>query len=125
MREILTALFEAGGVVLIAAIGYGAKYVAGWLKREGILTELETKRKYAEIVVSAAEQMFQEADGETKLKKAQAELIQYLNEKNIDVTEQELRQLIESAVNAMKQGAAEGALEIAAPDNEGRYYSWK
>lgn len=86
------------------------KLVASYLKKEGLLSELANKQAYVNIVVTAVQQVFKEADGPEKLAKAKTQLIDYFNKHKIDFTEQELDALIESAVKSMKDGFVEGVV---------------
>ncbi|WP_442896615.1 hypothetical protein, partial [Enterococcus sp.] len=54
MEQITNALMQAGSLILVAIIGYVANRITAYFKKEGILTELENKRAYAEIAVAAA-----------------------------------------------------------------------
>lgn len=111
MEEITGALLNGLFMVLVALIGYASQKLAAYFKKEGILTELESKKAYADIVVRATQQIYQEADGPVKLQRAKAQLIDYLQSKRIPFTEAELESLIESTVKSMKDGIAEGLKE--------------
>lgn len=106
--SVLTNSLFAIGVALLALI---AQKIVAWIKKEGLLTELENKRAYVEIVVKATEQMYKEADGPAKLAKAKTQLVDYFNRKKIPFTEAELDTLIESAVKNLKDGIAAGIKE--------------
>ena len=107
MSEVYTALMNAAAIVLVAIIGYIANAIAAYFKKEGLLTELANKQAYAAIVVSAVQQIYTEADGPEKLAKAKTQLVDYFNKHKINITEQELDVLIESAVKSLKKGVAE------------------
>lgn len=92
------------GTVLTLLAAYVAKQVKDYLDRKGVLAELENKRKYADIAVKAAKDMYVEADGSKKLKEAKKQLVQMLNDKGITFTEDELDSLIRSAYQGMLQG---------------------
>lgn len=111
MEEITAALLNGFFMVLVAVIGYAAQKLAAYFKKEGILTELESKKAYADIVVRATQQIYQEANGPEKLQRAKTQLIDYLQSKNIPFTEAELETLIESTVKSMNDGIAEGLKE--------------
>ena len=64
----------------------------------------ETKKKVVEATVAYIQQVYNTLDGEEKLTKAMQTASQLLIEKGIDITDLELRMLIESAVYGLKQG---------------------
>lgn len=109
MNELTDALIQGALIVVVALIGYLSKLYASYLKREGLLTELDNKQAYVNIVVTAIQQIYKEADGPEKLNKAKTQLIDYFKKHKINFTEQELDILIESAVKSMKDGFREGA----------------
>ena len=111
MEEITGAVLNGVFMILVALIGYASQKLAAYFKKEGILTELESKKAYADIVVRATQQIYQEADGPVKLQRAKTQLIDYLQSKKIPFTEAELETLIESTVKSMKDGVAEGLKE--------------
>ncbi|WP_368251409.1 phage holin [Enterococcus sp. 2201sp1_2201st1_B8_2201SCRN_220225] len=111
MEEITGAVLNGVFMILVALIGYASQKLAAYFKKEGILTELESKKAYADIVVRATQQIYQEADGPVKLQRAKTQLIDYLQSKKIPFTEAELETLIESTVKSMKDGVVEGLKE--------------
>jgi hypothetical protein len=64
----------------------------------------ETTSKVITDVVKCVEQVFQDSDGETKLNEALLRASTILTEKNIPVSDTELRTLIESAVYGLTEG---------------------
>ena len=77
--------------------------LAGWLAIviKNLATKYlndKTKQNIAKIVVEGIEQCYKALDGPAKLEKAIEAATQMLNEKNIKVTEVELRMLLESAL---------------------------
>ncbi len=58
----------------------------------------KTKKEVAETVVRAVEQIYKELHGEEKLEKALSAAAEMLREKGIEVTDLELRMLVESAL---------------------------
>ena len=67
---------------------------------------IQTKEKEIVIrnTVKYIEQVFGDLDGASKLEKAKATAIDWLNEKNVPISDAELTVLIESAVKALKGG---------------------
>lgn len=64
----------------------------------------ETTSKVITDVVKCVEQVFQDSDGETKLNEALSRASTILAEKNIPISDTELRTLIESAVYGLTEG---------------------
>ena len=104
MQELQTALIN----LLIVFIGVLTTYLSQqatiFLKKNGVLKELEGKKAYAKIVVNAIQQTYTEADGEAKFNDAKAQLVRVLNENGLTFTDTELNSLIESAVHGIKEG---------------------
>lgn len=111
MEQVIDALLQAALLVLLALISYGAKVFTAYLKKEGMIAELEAKQAYVDIAVKAAEQMFKEADGPAKFNKAKSQFVDWLNKNKIKFTDAELDSLIESAVKNMKDGINAGLVE--------------
>ena len=104
MEDLTQALVN----LLVVVIGLVATFVGqkgmAFLKKKGVVAQLESKQAYVNIVVNAMEQAFKEADGATKLKNAQTELSQLFRKNGIPFTEDEISLLIESAVKGMNDG---------------------
>lgn len=99
--EIRTYLLTAMAAVLTA--------VAGWLgTRLKVMAEQyihdRTKREVVRTCVSAVEQLYRDLDGEEKLHRAEAGAREMLEEKNISITELELKMLIEAVVSGFNYG---------------------
>lgn len=111
----MEALQEALLNLLIIVIGLVATFVGqkghAYLKRKGILAQLESKKNYVAIVVSAVQQVYAESNGDAKLQEAKAQLVDLFNKNGIKFTEDELNLLIESAVKGMKDGVDQGVAE--------------
>lgn len=76
------------------------------------------KTKTANEVVLAVEQMFKDLHGEEKLEKAKMFLVDALQEKGINISELELRILIEAAVKGFNGGFNKNEPENNATPNE-------
>lgn len=63
----------------------------------------ETKKNIAALCVKATEQVFAGYSGETKNDKAREGILSLLAQRGIEISEEELSILIESAVNDLKQ----------------------
>lgn len=100
--------------VLAAALTALFGYLGAQLKR---LYEQKcndrTKRDVVRTAVKAAEQLYHDLDGRTKLQKAIRGATDMLNEKGVPISALELRQLIESCVCEFNYrfGTLEGAEE--------------
>ena len=67
----------------------------------------KTKESVVKTVVKAVKQLYKDLNGEEKLAKAIENITDILNEKGITVSELEIRMLIESAVEELKESATE------------------
>lgn len=101
MEAVQTALLTALGTILVSLIGVITKKVVAFLDDKGITDKLARKQYLVDISVNAAEQIYQNEDGATKLANARKEAIKLLNENKINITETELQNLIEASVKAM------------------------
>lgn len=101
MEEIQTAILGALGTILVALIGIVTNKAVGYLNEKGVLVKLEKKQYLVDIAVNAAEQIWQNEDGATKLANARNEAIKLLKENGINITSTELQNLIEASVKAM------------------------
>ena len=101
--------------LLIVVVGLATTFIGqkgtAYLKRKGVLAQLESKKNYVDIVVTAVQQVYAEADGTAKLDEAKAQLVDLFNKNGIKFTEDELNLLIESAVKGMNDGVNQGAAE--------------
>lgn len=111
----MEALQEALLNLLIVVVGLVAAFIgqkgSEYLKKKGVLAQLESKKNYVAIVVSAVQQVYAEANGDAKLQEAKAQLVELFNKNGIKFTEDELNLLIESAVKGMKDGVDQGVAE--------------
>ncbi len=95
--------------VLITVVGVCAglvtRYGIAYLKKKGILTQLENKKEIVKIVVMAIEQSFKVLEGKEKLEYAKVEVAKLLQQKKIKISEKELDLLIEATVKEVKDTA--------------------
>ena len=101
MEQIQTALLGALGTVLVTLIGLATNKVVAFLNDKGITEKLNRKQYLVDIAVNAAEQIWQNEDGATKLVKARNQALDLLNDNGIDITGTELNNLVEASVKAM------------------------
>lgn len=66
-------------VVVGLATGIIGQKGSEYLKKKGVLAQLESKKNYVAIVVSAVQQVYAEANGDAKLQEAKAQLIDLFN----------------------------------------------
>lgn len=96
MKEmVVQSIYQIVGIILMlgaTALGIWAKNLAKkWLNND-------TKKQLAEYAVMAVEQVYKSLHGEEKLGQAMAIFSQQLSEKNIYISEDEMRLLLEAAV---------------------------
>lgn len=101
--EILSLL----GVLITTFAGLITTYVVGYLRKKGVISQLENNKEIVKIVVNAIEQMYEALDGEDKFAMAKERLIKLANEKKLNISEEELNLLIESTVKEMNDKARE------------------
>ena len=100
-------------VVIVPIIGAALTAIVGYigLKLKAIVEKLaedRTKRNLAKICVKAVEQIEKELHGTEKYNECVKNLSAMLAEKGINVTELEIKMLIESAVQELNSGVKEG-----------------
>jgi len=101
MEQIQTALLGALGTVLVTLIGIATNKVVAFLNDKGITEKLNRKQYLVDIAVNAAEQIYQNEDGFTKLVNARKQALELLNVNGINITGTELNNLIEASVKTM------------------------
>ena len=91
-------------VLLVAGMmGFVAKYVTSFLKKKGILSQLQSNKELVNIVVNAVEQTYKHLDGKEKLAKAKIDISELAKSKGLQITAKELDLLIEASVKEMKK----------------------
>ena len=99
MKEILMQIIPiilAGIVTFLVGI-IKAKYTE--------YVNTDTKKEIAMLTVRYVEQVFKTLHGGDKLKEAKSTLVKMLNEKGIEISEDEVNLLLEAAVHKMNEGA--------------------
>lgn len=122
--EIVLAFINTYGVTILYAILTGIGSYVG-IKIKALLDKYMTnkeKRKVVEDVVKAVEQMYYYLDGAGKLQKAQEGAVELLASKGIDISEFELRMLIEATVSSFNYSFGTGTVLLPdtpedTPDN--------
>ena len=88
--------------VVIAIAGYIGTAIKNIYKKH---VDDKTKESVVRTVVKAVKQLYSDLNGEEKLQKAIENISEMLAEKQIIVSELEIRMLIEAAVEEMKEAA--------------------
>lgn len=94
-------------LLIAGAVGLVAKQITSYLKKKGIIAQIESHKEIAKIVVGAVEQTYNHLHGQEKLNVAKIELIKMAKNKGIKISEKELDLLIESAVKEMNRAVKE------------------
>jgi LL-H family phage holin len=99
---------EYGMAILYAVVTAIAGYIGTAIKNiyQKFIND-QTKEKVVKTVVKAVKQLYSDLSGEEKLAKAIENITEILTEKGISITELEIRMLIESAVEEMKEKVTE------------------
>lgn len=99
-QEITSAVMQIiGSILMLGATVFGIwaqRLAKKWLNND-------TKRQLAEYAVMAVEQMYKSLHGDEKLAQAMVLFSEQLAEKNIYVSESEMRLLLESAVGKFNE----------------------
>lgn len=99
MKEMLMDLLP----IVIAAVG---TFIVGIIKAKYTeYVNTDTKKELAMLTVRYVEQVFKALHGNEKLNKAKSAFIKVLNERGIEISEDEVNILLEAAVHRMNEGA--------------------
>ena len=101
MEGLQAELLNLGIALLTAFVGVITKQVVSYLKKKGLIHQLESNKELVRIVVGAVEQSYKTLKGQEKLNYAKMELIELMGKKKIKISEKELDILIESVVKEM------------------------
>lgn len=107
MESLYAEVINIIALVLAGALGLLAKQVVSFLKKKGIVAQIQSHQEIAKIVVGAVEQTYKHLHGEEKLNMAKLELIKLAKEKGIKISEKELDLLIEASVKEMNKAVKE------------------
>ncbi|UGO50790.1 holin [Bacillus phage vB_BanS_Sophrita] len=102
MENIQVELVNLAVAILTALVGLATKSVVSFLKKKGIVAQVQNNKEVVSIVVKAVEQMYGQLKGEEKLNMAKMELIKLMKQKKIKMTEAEIDLMIEAMVKEMK-----------------------
>lgn len=95
LMDLLPIVIAAAGTFLIGIIK--AKYTE--------FVNTDTKKELAMLTVRYVEQVFKALHGDEKLNKAKSAFIKVLNERGIEISEDEVNILLEAAVHKMNEDA--------------------
>ena len=95
----LTGLLAAVTALLGAVL---ARYLLPWLQARTTQQQREDLLTWAEIAVSAAQQLYHQSGGERRLRHA----LSVLSEQGFDVDQSQVRAAVEAAVLKLHQGLA-------------------
>ena len=101
MSEVLVPILATA---ITAIAGYVGLQVKAIYKKH---VDDKTKESVVKTVVKAVKQLYKDLNGEEKLAKAIENITDMLSEKGIAISELEIRMLIESAVEELKETATE------------------
>ena len=111
MNEFLQAVQPALLALLVAIIGYLAKIAGTQVQRVSdkyaIKAKLDANKTIVDLSVKYVQQVFKDADGETKYNEAKNKALEIMSEKGIKITDAELNMLIEASVANFKKGMTE------------------
>ena len=97
-------IFKTLEVVIIVIATIIARYVIPWIKQKVNIAKIESIYQWTDKFVHAAEQLIQgEKMGEEKLKAVSMWLKEKSDEIGLEMTDEEIRVLIESFVYTLKQ----------------------
>jgi len=98
MEMIQTAVLNLLAVVITAAIGVLTTKITAFLKKKGVVANLQAKEASVMIAVDAIEQIARNEKVPDKFAAAKRMAVEFLTEQGITITDAELEALIESAV---------------------------
>lgn len=102
-------------LVIVGIVIIGTKVVIPWIKQNVEESKIESVRRWAETFVLMAEQVFGDKPGPERKAIVTKRLKDILLQKNISLTDQQISDLIEAAVKAMK--IAEVTVDVATTIN--------
>lgn len=107
MESLHAEILNLALILLTGLVGYVAKHVASYFKKKGILSQIESHKELAKLVVAGVEQAYTQLHGKEKLNVAKIELIKLANSKGLKVSEKELDIIIEAVVKEMNDSIKE------------------
>lgn len=96
-------ILNLGVIALVTIVGLIAKSVISYMKKKGIMANIESNKEIAMIVVNGIEQGYKHLQGTEKARLAKIEFIKFAKQKGLKISEAELDLLIESSVKGMNK----------------------
>jgi LL-H family phage holin len=107
MESLQNEIINLLALLIAGCVGVVSKHVVAYLKKKGVVAQINNHKELTNLVVGAVEQTYKHLHGEEKLNLAKIELIKLAKEKGVKVSEKELDILIESAVKEMNKSIKE------------------
>jgi ABC-type antimicrobial peptide transport system ATPase subunit len=102
MMEMLhEQLINLAIILLVGFVGWVTKTATGYLKKKGLVSQLESHKQLVNLVVNGVEQAYTHLHGKEKLNMAKIEVIKLANSKGVKISANDLDMLIENAVKEM------------------------
>lgn len=103
MDQLNAELVNLATIIIVALVGAVTRSVMSYLKKKGILKNIENNQAIVKIAVNAVEQVYNtRLDGKEKLQSAMDESRKIMFKHNIKISDDELKLLIESTVRQAK-----------------------
>lgn len=103
MEGLQELIVEALALVATGCLTVATRAFMGYLKKKGVIANLQSHKELANIAVNAIEQTYKELHGEEKLNLAKIEFIKTAQAKGLKISEQDIDLFIESAVKEMNK----------------------
>lgn len=105
---VVEAIVTILGAILTVVISYAGVYAGKYFKNSNLEKVFKEKRDIVDVVVKAGQQIFELEQGPEKFEYAKDRIIELGKEHNLEFTDEELKNLIESRVYQLKQSFSEG-----------------
>ena len=100
MNQIQPLIINSAVVVLTSIVSYVGIKVKKFFEEKA---DTETKKRIVKTTCQYVNQVYKDLDGDAKLEKAKENILEQLNEQGLQITDLELRVLIEATVNSFKK----------------------
>lgn len=105
LNEIMPSLLSLVGTIVAVLLGYAGVEIKKLYKK---YVNTQVEKDVVDSTVKYVEQIYTDIHGEDKLNEALKQASSILQEKGIQVSQDQLKTLIESAVYGMNQGIKDG-----------------
>jgi len=113
LEQLQPSIFTLLSVLLSGVVGWATLKVKTYFQDK---VDTDTKKAIIKDTVLYVQQVYEKLDGTEKLKKATETAIEWLNSKNVSITEVEVRILIEAAIMEAKNAWNSEPKEIQGDD---------